>query len=309
MSLGENLQFLRKKQNITQEQLAEMLEVSRQSVSKWESDTTYPEMDKLLQMSNMFHCTLDDLTQKDISAQYVEDKSHYDEHKNNFSKKVTAGVSLILSGLTVMMFMEGIFPQTEMFEIWGGIVFFIFLAIAVAIFIVAGMQDDYFEKKYPFIENFYTKEEQEEFHKKYTVLVATGVVLIFIGFIIVMGLESIFSDSIVIDENIDLDVITAAVFFLFLTIAVGLFVYAGTQEEKYDIDRYNAMHDKNSTLYKKSRKKGAVCAIIMLTATIVFLLLGFITNLWSLAAPVTYGIGGLLCAISVIIINRSGQKE
>lgn len=42
MSLGENLQFLRKKNDITQEQLAEKLEVSRQSVSKWESDTTYP---------------------------------------------------------------------------------------------------------------------------------------------------------------------------------------------------------------------------------------------------------------------------
>ena len=48
MSLGENLQFLRKKNNITQEQLAEQLDVSRQSVSKWESDSSYPEMDKLL---------------------------------------------------------------------------------------------------------------------------------------------------------------------------------------------------------------------------------------------------------------------
>lgn len=42
MSLGENLQFLRKRENMTQEQLAEALEVSRQSVSKWESDSTYP---------------------------------------------------------------------------------------------------------------------------------------------------------------------------------------------------------------------------------------------------------------------------
>lgn len=48
MSLGENLQFLRKRNDITQEQLAEKLNVSRQSVSKWESDTAYPEMDKLL---------------------------------------------------------------------------------------------------------------------------------------------------------------------------------------------------------------------------------------------------------------------
>lgn len=41
MSLGQNLQFLRKRDNITQEQLAEVLEVSRQSVSKWESDVSH----------------------------------------------------------------------------------------------------------------------------------------------------------------------------------------------------------------------------------------------------------------------------
>lgn len=53
MSLGENLQFLRKKENITQEQLAEQLGVSRQSISKWESDTAYPEMEKLLQLCKL----------------------------------------------------------------------------------------------------------------------------------------------------------------------------------------------------------------------------------------------------------------
>ena len=86
MSLGQNLQFLRKQKDMTQEQLAELLEVSRQSVSKWESDTTFPETDKLLQIANLFHCTLDDLMQKDISTQYVEDTNHYDSHKNQFSR-------------------------------------------------------------------------------------------------------------------------------------------------------------------------------------------------------------------------------
>lgn len=105
MSLGQNLQFLRKRDNITQEQLAEVLEVSRQSVSKWESDTTYPEMEKLLQLANLFHCSLDDLVQKDISTQYVEDKCNYDQFMNQFSKRITAGVGLILSGLTLMMFL------------------------------------------------------------------------------------------------------------------------------------------------------------------------------------------------------------
>ena len=45
---GENLQFYRKKKDMTQEQLAEQLEVSRQTVSKWESGVSYPEMEKIL---------------------------------------------------------------------------------------------------------------------------------------------------------------------------------------------------------------------------------------------------------------------
>lgn len=92
MSLGENLQFLRKKNGITQEQLAEQLEVSRQSVSKWESDTTYPEMEKLLLLCQMFHVKMDDLVQKDVSLLYVEDKAHYDKHMNLFSKMMALGV-------------------------------------------------------------------------------------------------------------------------------------------------------------------------------------------------------------------------
>ena len=45
MTFGENLQFLRKLRGMTQEDLAEKMDVSRQSVSKWESNAAYPEMD------------------------------------------------------------------------------------------------------------------------------------------------------------------------------------------------------------------------------------------------------------------------
>ncbi len=45
---GENLQFYRKQKSMTQEQLAEQLEVSRQTVSKWEAGASYPEMEKIL---------------------------------------------------------------------------------------------------------------------------------------------------------------------------------------------------------------------------------------------------------------------
>ncbi len=59
MTFGEKLSKARKENNYTQEQLADILGVSRQSISKWESDVTYPETDKLIRLSELFHCSLD----------------------------------------------------------------------------------------------------------------------------------------------------------------------------------------------------------------------------------------------------------
>lgn len=59
MTLGEKLSKLRKENNYTQEKLADVLGVSRQAISKWESNLTYPETDKLVRMSKLFHCTTD----------------------------------------------------------------------------------------------------------------------------------------------------------------------------------------------------------------------------------------------------------
>lgn len=59
MILGEKLSKLRKENNYTQEQLADVLGISRQAISKWESNITYPETDKLIRMSELFNCTLD----------------------------------------------------------------------------------------------------------------------------------------------------------------------------------------------------------------------------------------------------------
>lgn len=61
MNLAENLKKIRKENNLSQEQLAEKLSVSRQSVSKWESGQAYPEMDKVLQLCKLFNISVDDL--------------------------------------------------------------------------------------------------------------------------------------------------------------------------------------------------------------------------------------------------------
>ena len=66
MTIGEKISRLRKENNYTQEQLAELLSVSRQSVSKWESDLTYPETEKILTMSKLFDCTTDYLLKDDV---------------------------------------------------------------------------------------------------------------------------------------------------------------------------------------------------------------------------------------------------
>ena len=61
MSFGENLQRIRKKNQLSQEALAEMLGVSRQAVSKWELGDGYPEVDKLLLLSKKLNISLDSL--------------------------------------------------------------------------------------------------------------------------------------------------------------------------------------------------------------------------------------------------------
>lgn len=59
MSLGEKIAKLRRDNNYTQEELADVLGVSRQSVSKWESDIAYPETDKLIKIGELFDCSMD----------------------------------------------------------------------------------------------------------------------------------------------------------------------------------------------------------------------------------------------------------
>lgn len=75
MTLGEKISKLRKENNITQEQLASMFGVSRQAISKWESDVAYPETDKLLKMSEMFKCSLDYLLRDRETTQIPQNKT------------------------------------------------------------------------------------------------------------------------------------------------------------------------------------------------------------------------------------------
>lgn len=67
MNIGKNLQFLRRMRGrMTQEELAERMGVSRQTVSRWELGTALPELDKLIELCRLFGCTIDELVQGDM---------------------------------------------------------------------------------------------------------------------------------------------------------------------------------------------------------------------------------------------------
>ena len=81
MNLSDNLKKIRKENNLTQEDLAEKLGVSRQSVSKWESNQAYPEMDKVVQICKMFNLNMDDLLNQDI-----KEVNNIKQQRNNINK-------------------------------------------------------------------------------------------------------------------------------------------------------------------------------------------------------------------------------
>lgn len=137
MNLADNLRKIRKDNNLSQEQLAEKLGVSRQSVSKWESNQAYPEMDKVIQICKMFNLNIDELLNKDIS-EVKEEK----EVKNNISKYIDDFLSFITKSVdmfTSLKFKDKIKCLFELFFI-ALILLFIFLILrGVCVFVVSNI--------------------------------------------------------------------------------------------------------------------------------------------------------------------------
>lgn len=125
MTFGEKLAKARKEKNITQEQLADYLGVSRQSISKWESDTAFPETEKLIRISELFDCSLDYLlkettTEKGERAEAANAQNPDDTasaslnkmfrfHYEYRSKRTVCGVPLVHINLGMGRKAKGIF--------------------------------------------------------------------------------------------------------------------------------------------------------------------------------------------------------
>ena len=88
MTLGEKIAKQRRELNYTQEQLADILGVSRQSISKWESDIAYPETDKLIELAKLFDCSMDYLLKEEITEKDGVQTSGFTKKVEEIRRKV-----------------------------------------------------------------------------------------------------------------------------------------------------------------------------------------------------------------------------
>ena len=116
MRFCDKLLKLRKKNNFSQEQLAEKLNVSRQAVSKWESGSTYPDMEKMLLLCNILNCTLEELMDDGVikTSDMCSNKLNGNNWFNDFLKYITNSYNMFCN----MTFKDKIKCLLEMFFIF-----------------------------------------------------------------------------------------------------------------------------------------------------------------------------------------------
>jgi transcriptional regulator with XRE-family HTH domain/uncharacterized membrane protein YidH (DUF202 family) len=313
MGFSNNLQSLRSQRNMTQEQLAMLLGVSRQAISKWESEKAYPEMDKLLMICDLFGCTLDDLVLGDVNkpqsirgngqtegvqAEFHTShpvfgasagaspsaKSHvlstditgYDAHRKSFSLRIACGVAAIIAGASFLPLLNEGTSEDGIEGFIAIAILFIGIVIGLSLIIPAGMSHAEFRRKHPFVENFYSDEDHARSARQLAVGVVTGIACILAGVAIL-----IFSDAMIETESGAQGWSNAATAVLLLAVSIGTFclILFGVRHGMLDLNEYNRESEQEQASHNSSGKyeriNGAVCGVIMILATIVALTVMF----------------------------------
>lgn len=311
--------------------------VSRQSVTKWESEKSYPEMDKLLKLCQIFECTLDDLVTGDLTDRAIsqtasaalcaapQDVCGYDEHMRSRARFVALGVGLIFAGIAFGLFFSWVRVGASGEE--GVLVMVLTLlgvAASLACFIPSGMRHSAFVKQHPYIEDFYTPDQKTKTTSRCAVGIVAGIALVLLSLIV---------PTLIPQGNEMLEGQASGVMLLVLGCGVSMIVYAGMMLGRVNIKEYNDSvgeeleaeeiaglgFDEEHTARLLERKRrssrtGAACAVIMLVATVIGLC-------WLFLAPsipalqgvaglfwVAWVVGGLGCAIAAILIGAAAAR-
>lgn len=243
MSFRENLQALRSSKNMTQEQLAVLLGVSRQSVAKWEAEKSTPELEKLNAIAKIFGVSLDELINGEISftktgvnktdkTQRAQDVIGYDAFRKKHSVRISLGIALIIfgvffSGTVSELSSYNIGLSKDMIDIMSGLVMSLFIILGLVSLIPSGLKFSEFRKAHPYVENFYNKSDYTHVRKLFFASLIVGISLLFISLMLMLA----FTDAYPAES--------LAAFAVLVACGVGLITYGVMRLSALDIDEYN----------------------------------------------------------------------
>lgn len=321
MILADKIINERKRNGWSQEELAEKLSVSRQSVSKWESAQSVPDLQRIIQMANLFGVSTDYLLREDMEdipvseelAEYVgseatititmEEANEFIEIRRETSTRLSGGVACcILSPILMLVLLafpkagSGAIPTKVALGI-GLTVLMIMVAMAVYIFVMVGIR----RSKYEFLEKegFETaygvtgkvKEMKKDYEGRYTYGMAIGVILCILSAIPVI-LSSLLDDA----QNMVL--ISVAILLTFAAAGAYLIVNVSDIQSGYNIllqeGEYNILRKKRAKFFEK------IAGVYWSSCCAIYLAYSFITMDWGRSwiiwpvAGVLYGVVGSL---------------
>jgi len=322
MIFADKLIELRKKSGMSQEELAEKLGVSRQSVSKWEGAQSTPDLNRILEISKIFDVSTDYLLKDEIEAgKEISEKSISDETEpplrrasmeeaNNFINAngkravLTAiGVALCILCVTPMMLLEEFLGSG--IDAVGIVIMFMMIAGAVGLFIFSGS----LISPYKYLENEaidteygvsgMAKEKKEKHRPSHIRDIVIGVMLFILCVIPIIVIETVTdSDSAEVIGIASMFVMVAAGVYLIVRSSIINGGYLKLLEE----DDYSREKKLN-----KSISGSVAMAVYWPIVTAVFIGYSFLTNNWD-KSWIIWPVAGLL-AVPVVMIEKMLKKK
>ena len=329
MILADKIIELRKKNGWSQEELAEKLNVSRQSISKWESAQAIPDMNRIITMSQIFGVSTDmllkdelELTAAQGEADFdepqarvvtVEEACDYLEFKSFSSRRTAIGVMLCILSPVLLIFLAGA-SETGLLKVSdaaaagiGVPVILIMVGCAVALFITTHLRGErfgYIEEE-P-IETAYgvsgiARERRERFRGAFATQLTIGIVLCVLAAVPVT-MVSLFSHS----GNTEL-IGTIAVCVLLIMIAIGVLLIVRSSIIWGSFKALLEEGDYSRAEKAESKRDGVIAGAYWLVITAAFLAISFLTDSWD-RSWIIWPVAGVLCAV-VISIARALRKR
>lgn len=249
MILADKIIELRKRNGWSQEELAEKLDVSRQSISKWEGAQSVPDMNRILALSQIFGVSTDVLLKdeleldgapelglqtEDTAARSVsmEEASAYLDHKNTAANRISLGVMLCILSPVLLIILTGaqeagrIALTEKQAAGLGLIVLFLLIGAAVALFVISGIRHSRFEYlEEEIIDTAYgvsgmARERRERYRSVNARMLTAGIVLC------VVAAVPIFIAELFFEENEMAEILAVGV--LLVLVAVGVMMIVRT---------------------------------------------------------------------------------